>query len=48
GCFAFLGNGEDSLPLHNPNYDFNDASLNAGVAFHTAIARRRLPMARGA
>jgi amidohydrolase len=45
GCFAFLGNGEDSLPLHNPNYDFNDASLTAGVAFHTAIARRRLPLA---
>lgn len=43
GCFAFLGNGEDSLPLHNPNYDFNDASLTAGVAFHTAITRRRLP-----
>ncbi|MDF1747562.1 MAG: M20 family metallopeptidase [Alphaproteobacteria bacterium] len=44
GCFAFLGNGEDSLPLHNPKYDFNDASLTAGVAFHTAIARRRLPL----
>src|SRR5262249_42253956 len=25
GCFAFVGNGEGSAPLHNPTYDFNDA-----------------------
>src|SRR2546430_11236333 len=24
-CFAFLGNGTDSLPLHNAAFDFNDA-----------------------
>lgn len=42
GCFVFLGNGEDSAPLHNPNYDFNDEGLLYGVDFHTAIVRRRL------
>lgn len=43
GCFAFLGNGEGSAPLHNPNYDFNDEVLIGGAGFHVAIARRRLP-----
>ncbi|MBB5667455.1 hippurate hydrolase [Rhizobium leguminosarum] len=42
GCFVFLGNGEDSAPLHNPNYDFNDAGLIHGAKFHASIVRRRL------
>lgn len=42
GCFVFLGNGETSAPLHNPNYDFNDNGLVHGMRFHAAIARRRL------
>ncbi|RUM06710.1 M20 aminoacylase family protein [Rhizobium chutanense] len=42
GCFAFLGNGEDSAPLHNPNYDFNDDGLLHGAEFHASIVRRRL------
>jgi hippurate hydrolase len=42
GCFAFVGNGERSAPLHNPNYDFNDAGLVHGAQWHAAIARRRL------
>jgi metal-dependent amidase/aminoacylase/carboxypeptidase family protein len=42
GCFAFIGNGVDSPPLHNPSYDFDDANLLAGACFHAAIARRRL------
>ncbi|PSH70163.1 amidohydrolase [Phyllobacterium brassicacearum] len=45
GCFAFLGNGKESAPLHNPNYDFNDDGLLRGANFHAAIVRRRLPMA---
>lgn len=45
GCFVFLGNGADSAPLHNPDYDFDDAGLMAGAAFHVAVARRRLPPA---
>ena len=43
GCFAFIGNGEGSPPLHNPSYDFNDAALLGGARFHVAIVRRRLP-----
>jgi len=43
GCFAFIGNGETSAPLHAPDYDFNDAALTHGTAVHAAIARARLP-----
>ncbi|MGR3709333.1 MAG: amidohydrolase [Alterinioella nitratireducens] len=43
GCFAFIGNGEGSAPLHSPTYDFNDAALLHGAQVHTAIARARLP-----
>jgi hippurate hydrolase len=43
GCFVNLGNGEKSAPLHNPNFDFNDAGLIHGVNTHAAIVRRRLP-----
>lgn len=42
GCFAFIGNGVDAPPLHNPSYDFDDANLVVGARFHAAIARRRL------
>ncbi|MCV3239740.1 amidohydrolase [Mesorhizobium sp. ZC-5] len=45
GCFAFIGNGENSPPLHNPEFDFNDAALVHGTRFHVAIARQRLPQA---
>ena len=44
GCFAFIGNGEGSAPLHNPGYDFNDAALIHGAQVHAAIARQRLPV----
>ena len=44
GCFAFIGNGVDSAPLHHPAYDFNDAALMHGAALHCAIVRRRLPL----
>jgi hippurate hydrolase len=44
GCFAFIGNGEASAPLHNPTFDFNDAALLGGARYHAAIARQRLPM----
>jgi amidohydrolase len=44
GCFAFVGNGENSAPLHNPGYDFNDAALSFGVRFFAAIVRQRLPV----
>ena len=43
GCFLFVGNGEHSAPLHNPNYDFNDEGLIHGAHLHAAIVRRRMP-----
>ena len=43
GCFAFVGNGERSAPLHNPSYDFNDKGLLHGARYHAAIVRQRLP-----
>lgn len=46
GCFVFVGNGKESSPLHNPNYDFNDDGLIFGARFHAEIARRRLPVPR--
>ncbi|HEV7337455.1 MAG TPA: amidohydrolase [Bosea sp. (in: a-proteobacteria)] len=42
GCFAYVGNGEGSAPLHNPTYDFNDEGLIHGARFHAAITRQRL------
>lgn len=45
GNFAFLGNGADGHhgePLHNANYDFNDAAIAPGVAYWCALAAERL------
>lgn len=42
GCFLRLGNGEGSAFLHNPRYDFNDASLAAGAALWARLAERYL------
>jgi len=42
GCFAFVGNGETSAPLHNPNYDFNDSGLLYGSRWYADVVRRRL------
>ena len=44
GCFVFTGNGETSAPLHNPQFDFNDAGLPFAAGLHAAIVRRRLPV----
>ncbi len=44
GCFAFLGNGEASKPLHNPGYDFNDAAIPYGVSYFVELVRQRLPL----
>ncbi|MCB2130572.1 MAG: amidohydrolase [Rhodobacteraceae bacterium] len=42
GCFLRLGNGESSAALHNPGYDFNDASLTTGAALWARLAERYL------
>ncbi|EHL99457.1 amidohydrolase [Acetobacteraceae bacterium AT-5844] len=42
GCFAFLGNGETSMPLHNPGYDFNDEAIPFGVDYFVQLVRQQL------
>ncbi|PVH27572.1 M20 aminoacylase family protein [Pararhodobacter oceanensis] len=42
GCFIRLGNGETSAPLHNPAYDFDDASLTTGAALWARLTERFL------
>ena len=37
GCYGFLGNGTQSAPLHNPNYDFNDEIIPYGAAYFVEI-----------
>ena len=39
GCFAFIGNGSDSRPLHNAEFDFNDGALATGAAYLAELAR---------
>ncbi len=46
GAFAFIGNGDTgpgSTPLHNAQYDFNDALLALGARYFAEIVRIRLP-----
>ena len=44
GAFINLGNGENSVPAHNPAYNFNDAAIPYGVALFARIAERKLPI----
>jgi amidohydrolase len=43
GAYINLGNGEDSAPVHNPAYNFNDAAIPYGVALFASIVERTLP-----
>jgi len=43
GAFGFIGNG-GSAPLHNPEFDFNDAALMPGVQWFLELVRSRLPV----
>ena len=42
GSFLRLGNGVDSVLLHNPKYDFNDQNLSYGAAYWTRLVERFL------
>jgi hippurate hydrolase len=42
GCFLRIGNGTDSVLLHNPKYDFNDQNLSYGAAYWTRLVERFL------
>jgi metal-dependent amidase/aminoacylase/carboxypeptidase family protein len=41
-AMLFLGAGEDSPALHNPDYDFPDALISQGVAILHGVARQLL------
>jgi hippurate hydrolase len=41
-CFALIGNGEASAPLHAATFDFNDAALDTGARLWAELVRRRL------
>lgn len=46
GCLVLLGNGIEpgagGIPLHSHDYRFNDAIIEAGVAFYTQVVREVL------
>lgn len=44
GSYAFIGNGFESAPLHNPNYDYNDDILKVGAEYLVAVVRERLSL----
>jgi len=41
-CYLILGNGDDSRPLHNPGYDFNDGAIVYGASFFARIVEHML------
>ncbi|MEX0276767.1 MAG: amidohydrolase [Ruegeria sp.] len=46
GAFVLMGNGTDgsaSMPLHNPEYDFNDKAIEHGVSFWVSLAHQPGP-----
>ncbi len=45
GAYINLGNGENSAPVHNPYYNFNDDALPLGAALYARLVERQL--ARG-
>lgn len=42
GCYLNLGNGEESHPLHNHDYDFNDKALVYGASFFARVVEKTL------
>jgi amidohydrolase len=48
GCYIFVGNGaaDESQPLHNPGYDFNDEALPFGTSYWVRLVERSLPLSR--
>jgi hippurate hydrolase len=50
GAYINIGNGTDgshAAPLHNANYDFNDAALPYGAAIFSALVERKLARVGG-
>ncbi|PSC04036.1 amidohydrolase [Alsobacter soli] len=44
GAFIFCGNG-DTAGLHNPNYDFDDKAIPAGVSYWARLVETAMPAA---
>src|SRR5262249_39929901 len=42
GAYINLGNGEDSSPVHNSHYNFNDEAIPYGSALYARIVERKL------
>ena len=42
GAYINLGNGEDSAPVHNERYDFNDEIIPLGAALYARVVERNL------
>jgi len=44
GAYIWLGQGrgDGDVPLHNPQYDFNDAVMATGIRLHVALVERYL------
>ena len=46
GCYVLLGNagadGKGGVPVHNPNYDFNDEALVTGASYWAKLAETAL------
>ncbi|MCB1510851.1 MAG: amidohydrolase [Hyphomicrobiaceae bacterium] len=42
GAYINIGNGENSAPVHNPHYNFNDEALPLGAALYARIIERQL------
>ncbi len=38
-CMVLLGAGTDSMPIHNPSYDFPDELIDTGVRLYETIVR---------
>ena len=43
GAFIFVGNGENSAPVHNDRYDFNDEAIPSGTALWSRLVERTMP-----
>ena len=44
GCYVWMGTseGKDTVHVHNPRYDFNDAALPIGASYWVTLAEERL------
>jgi hippurate hydrolase len=48
GCYVWMGTseGERTVHVHNPRYDFNDAALPIGASYWVTLAEQQLPARR--